>query len=99
MEQVPEQSEHVEYVRSIVVDVEILPDEYIGTSTHPVEYVVEEPQTPTSIVPYVAPSPPPPKRVFQYYIRGVHFTPLDTSPTPSPSINSTSYTSDDSTSL
>ena len=84
-DQVSQQTEHVEYVRSIVTRVEILPDEYIGTSTHPVEYIVELPQTPTAIVPYVAPPPPPLEPVFQYYIRGVHFTPLDTSPTPSPS--------------
>ena len=91
--QVPEQMEQVEIVRSVVSGVEILPDEYIGTSTHPVEYVVEEPQTPTSIVPYVAPPlPPPHEPIFQYSVRGVHFTPLD----PRSSTSSTSYTSDDS---
>ena len=86
--QVPEQMEHEKCFRSVVTRVEILPDDVVVPSTDPVEYFVELPETPTAIVPYVAPPPPPPEPVFQYHIRGVHFTPLDTSPTPSPSSSS-----------
>ena len=74
-EQMPEQVEHVAYVESYVVDIELLPDGYEETTTYPVEYIVEEPESPTHIVPFV--EPPPPEPIFCYSVRGVQFTPLD----------------------
>ena len=66
------------YVESRVVNIELLLDGYEETTTHPMEYIIEEPESPTHIVPYVGP-PPPPEPVFRYSVRGVHFTPLDLS--------------------
>ena len=51
--QVPEQMEHEECFRSVVTRVEILPDDVVVPSTDPVEYIIELPQTPTAIIPYV----------------------------------------------
>ena len=77
-EQTPEHVEHVAYVESHAVSIELLPEGYEETSTHPMEYIVEEPESLTHIVPYVGP-PPPPEPMFQYSVRGVQFTPLDLS--------------------
>ena len=65
------------YVESRVVNIELLPDGYEGTTTHPMEYIIEEPESPTHIVPYAG--PPPPEPIFRYSVSGVHFTPLDLS--------------------
>ena len=93
LEQRPEGKQ---YERSYVVSIELLPEGYEDTSAQPMEYIMEEPETPTSIVPYVGP-PPLSEPDFLYSIRGVQFTSLD--PTSNSDISSTtsttSYTSDD----